>query len=172
MSVTSVHHPIDSPLIQNNLFSLNIQHNKHTTLILMTLFTPIVNTAEIPQTLQLLETLLPSVLKTRCFNDKDLPFDQEVTQTEIGHLFEHILLEYLCIYKLQSGCNCAKFKGFTDWNWQLNPWGTFSITINCGYRDLRIFAQALDKSIALTQLILSHNLYPTFQTSRRNLVSQ
>lgn len=171
MSVTSVRHPIDSPIIKTNLFSLNIQHNKHTTLILMSLFTPVVNTVDIPETLQILQTLFPTVLKTRCFNDKNLPFDKEVVQTEIGHLFEHILLEYLCIYKIQSGCDCAKFKGFTDWNWKLNPWGTFSITINCGYRDLKIFSKALEKSIELTQFILSQNFYSSRMDRRRSLNS-
>src|SRR5258706_436221 len=96
------------------LFSLFVQKKKHTTRILMKLNTPIVNTRELPETYQLLETDLPSILRSQCFNELHLPFASEVKSTEIGHLFEHILLEYLCISKLEQGIsNRASYSGNT-----------------------------------------------------------
>src|ERR1700761_2246371 len=79
-----------------NLFSLAITQKQTRTQITMDLLYNQINTKEIPFITDLLQKNLPSVLQTTCYNDLDLPFHVEVKNTEIGHLFEHILLEYLC----------------------------------------------------------------------------
>ncbi len=135
-------------------YSLHVLQSKDTTVITMQLFTKIVNTQAIPLTLSILKKSLPSILQSQCFNDKKLPFSEELQETEVGHLFEHILLEYLCISKLSHGYKRASYSGVTNWNWRKDPWGTFHITIYTGIKDVTILPKALGKSIDLTNSIL------------------
>lgn len=116
-----------------------------------------INTADIPYTFDVLQSFLPSVLTTECFNDQGLPFSQEVKKTEIGHLFEHILLEYMCQFKINKGYKSAVYAGRTKWNWERDPKGVFHIRINCTLKDSDIFPLALGKSITLLKIILHHN---------------
>lgn len=149
-------HPFttSSTLYTFDLFTLGIKQNTYYTKITMRLFTSIVNTKDIPYTLPTLKKILPSILRAECFNDKKLPFFKEVRKTEIGHLFEHILLEYLCISKISLGIQSACFEGHTHWNWEVEPKGTFHIYINTGYKDGEIFFGALKKSVELLSIIL------------------
>jgi hypothetical protein len=141
--------------LRNSLFSLEIVQKTHETTLLMHVYTPILNTHAIPQTYSLLQKNLPQVLSSRCFNEDGLPFHVEVQHTEIGHLFEHILLEYLCQQKLSTGCKQAVFSGVTDWNWKKDTRGIFHITVNVGSSEAEIFFAALEKSVALLNLIIS-----------------
>jgi hypothetical protein len=144
-----------STSIQNtDHYSLNLQQRKTRIRITMKLFGNVVNTKTIPHTVKILKKALPSVLHTQCFNDEGLPFVKEVKKTEIGHLFEHILLEYLCLLKLASGRKIATFKGNTNWNWERDTWGTFHITINAGEKDAHLMPQAMDASIKLLNSII------------------
>jgi len=139
----------------HNLFALKITYTKSATKINMALQIPIVNTKDITDTASILQMYLPSVLYSTCFNDDKLPFAVEVQATEIGHLFEHILLEYLCYFKLLTGEKSAEYSGVTKWNWEKDPWGVFNITINAGLDEFEIFAQAMQQTILLTQYILN-----------------
>ncbi len=140
----------------DNLFSLVIDHHLPSTKIDMKVFTSTVNTREIPWTYAFLKQSLPSILHSTCYNDEKIPFSVEVTRTELGHLFEHILLEYLCREKLRKGCEEAVFSGRTNWNWEREPFGLFHIIIDMGADDHDIFPQALQKTILLTkQLVLA-----------------
>lgn len=135
-------------------FSLNIQHKSRSARIKMMMLKDPINTSEIPHTYYILKKLLPNVLTTECFNDQNLPFSQEVKNTEIGHLFEHILLEYMCQLKITRGCRSAVFEGRTRWNWERDPRGLFHISVNCSIRDHVILKDALNMSIALMRIIL------------------
>src|SRR3989344_4488342 len=84
-------------------FDLAIRHRRVQTMITMELSIPSVTTKDFPQTFAILQKRLPSVLQSQCFNEENIPFLLEVKTTEIGHLFEHILLEYLCELKLRQG---------------------------------------------------------------------
>src|SRR5688572_29431065 len=88
---------------KNNFFSLDVNQNRLNTKIVMRLFVSTFSTKNIPQTYLLLEKHLPSILRSKCFNQNNYPFKIEVLDTEIGHLFEHILLEYLCEQKRLEG---------------------------------------------------------------------
>lgn len=140
-----------------NYFSLFIEQNISSTKIKMFLLKDPINTSDIPHTFETLQYFLPNVLTTECFNDQNLPFYQEVKKTEIGHLFEHILLEYLCQLKITKGFKSAVFYGRTKWNWDHDPRGLFHININCSLKDADILPLALDKSIKLTKIILQNN---------------
>ena len=137
-----------------DLFSLKVTYNQQATKIIMALFVPTVNTKEIPHTLETLTRYLPSVLHSTCFNDEKLPFAIEVRSTEIGHLFEHVLLEYLCYFKLLTGHSSAEYSGVTNWNWKKDPWGLFRITIDAGVEDEEIFTKAIEQSIMLLKILL------------------
>lgn len=155
MALTTAN-PAHNPLTYavDDLFSLMVEHHTQTTRITMKLFTPTVNTRDIPWTYPFLKKHLPGILSAKCFNEENLPFSIEVRKTEIGHLFEHMLLEYLCQEKLLKGHNRAMFSGNTKWNWKRDPWGMFHIYINLHASDTDIFPAALKKSIALLTMII------------------
>lgn len=138
-----------------NTFSLDILHKSRSARIKMMMLRDPINTADIPHTYQILKKLLPNVLTTECFNEQNLPFRQEVKNTEIGHLFEHILLEYMCQLKITRGYSSAVFAGRTRWNWERDPRGLFHISVNCPLRDHLILKDALHMSIALMRIILN-----------------
>lgn len=111
-------------------------------------------TDDLPDTFSILETNLPSVLETKCFNDWDLPFVEEVKATSMGHLFEHIALDYLCVDKVNSGSNGARFSGHTRWNWEKYPEGSFLVCLEIKPEDQQFLLTALPKTIHLTETIL------------------
>ncbi|MGH7204078.1 MAG: cyanophycin synthetase family protein [Candidatus Levyibacteriota bacterium] len=154
--------PTQQNYFVENLFTLAIIQKQTSTRITMDLHYNQLNTEEIPTIVSLLEENLPSVLSTICYNDKNLPFNEEVQNTELGHLFEHILLEYLCQHKLAKGARRATYAGRTKWNWTRDPLGRFHIHFNCGKKDADILPLALEKTVALMKVILSYNQQPLF----------
>ncbi|GEM_PF-1137264 len=153
-----------------NLFSLAITQKESSTKIVMQ-STNLINTAEIPFIVDLLREYLPNVLLTQCFNEGNLPFTLEVRNTEIGHLFEHILLEYLCQLKIAKGFSEAEFSGRTRWNWIKDPRGKFHIRLNCGIEDADILPAAIEKTIELMKLLLQNN-QPMLFSRRRFFTSR
>lgn len=136
------------------LFTLKIRQTRKVTAIDMQLGVSFVNTCDIPETLEFLEQNYPSVLKTQCFNEQNLPFAIEVNATEIGHLFEHILIDKLCSLKIKNGAKQASFNGTTSWNWQENPRGFFQIWIDIGRDDLELLIEGLRYTIDLTTRLM------------------
>lgn len=150
-------HPYCNSYTVENSFSLFIEQNINSARIKMFLLKDPINTADIPSTYDILQNFLPSVLTTECFNDQNLPFSLEVKRTEIGHLFEHVLLEYMCHLKIGKGYKSAAYSGRTRWNWEKDPRGVFHIHINCTLKDADILPIAMDKTIALMKMILLCN---------------
>lgn len=147
------------PSIINDFFSLSIRQKSSEMYLCMKLFTPAVNTASIPQTYDILLEILPGIYTANCFNDANLPFASEVKRTEIGHLFEHILLEYIYQIKSVRGEKNTMVKGETSWNWKRDPRGMFHIIINIGIQDAPLFPLALRQSIRILQIILLSNKF-------------
>lgn len=114
-----------------------------------------VNTREIPKTYSTLKKLLPSIFLSECFNDEKLPFKKEVEETEIGHLFEHILLEELCRVKASKGFKKVVFSGVTKWNWIEDEFGTFHIEVDAGFNDFDILEEAVESSLVVFNQILA-----------------
>jgi hypothetical protein len=112
------------------------------------------NTRLLPATFPVLTENLPSIFNCQCFNDANKNFVDESKSTEIGHLFEHIMLEYLCMGKLENGHTDAVYEGTTNWNWEKDPIGTFYIKIKVGFEDLLIIRSAFDKTVCLLNKIL------------------
>jgi hypothetical protein len=141
-------------LLTHNNYKLAIKYKLTQANITMSLNTNFYHTDHLPNTYSILKNTLPSVLKTQCFNDSDLPFDSEVKNTEIGHLFEHILLEYLCQAKVGNGYKKATFRGVTNWNWKKDEKGTFHIKVAIQPNDLIFLDYAINKTIELVNRIL------------------
>lgn len=153
----SVSQPDVQKYFVENLFSLAIIQKRTRTKIIMDVLYNQINTREIPFITELLSEHLPSVLTTACYNEQDLPFSEEVQNTEIGHLFEHILLEYLCQYRISKGAKRATYAGRTKWNWTREPFGRFHIHLTCGKKDADILPIALEQTVSLMKIILGYN---------------
>jgi len=145
---------INPHLLTHKEYRLAIKNSQSGTLITMFLQTPFFHTKHLPKTHKILSSDLPQVLRTQCFNELDLPFNVEVKNTEIGHLFEHILLEFLCQIKIKNGFSKASFRGVTKWNWKKDAKGTFHIKIETQPEDLIFFESALSKSMTILNKIL------------------
>lgn len=141
-------------VLKDKYYHLSIRPQKTSTSIQMQMITPITTTHYLPHTFGLLSTFLPSIHTSRCFNDKRLPFSQEVKNTEIGHLFEHILLEYIYELKVFYKQADSIISGETSWNWHIDPHGLFHINVSLGATDKKIFFAALTKSITLLNKII------------------
>ncbi|HEX8923115.1 MAG TPA: hypothetical protein VF810_02585 [Patescibacteria group bacterium] len=152
-------------MTNSQYFNLDIEMDKYHTLIDMEMLVNILQTGKLPFTLDLLKTHLPGVLKTKCFNENNLCFEEEVKNTEIAHLFEHILLENLYQIKIREGFRNVMYRGDTSWNWKKDKRGIFHIYLSCSQADKNYFEEALNKTISLINLILdSYFYYPEFQS--------
>lgn len=143
-------------LYQSDNFILTAVHTDHETQLTMELLCDIVNTRDIPDTSHFLENHMPGVLNTQCFNEHNYSFKEEVKQTEIGHLFEHLVLDELCRLKVKSGAQRASFSGLTSWNWEQDPRGVFHITIDIGHNEGTIFKEAIQKCVQVIESLLSY----------------
>lgn len=160
------------PHYKSDFFSLSIKQGNKTTHIGMHLHVPFVNTSYLPHTKQFLIENYPSVLRTKCFNDKNLPFETEVNETEIGHLFEHILIDELCALKIKSGAKSAIFNGQTSWNWEIDPRGFFKIWVDIGKKEFELLIQGLKKAILLIEQLMASIMLPTLQPQAAKLYGQ
>lgn len=167
MSILSAH--VIPASFSSEFFNLAISRTTNNTNITLQLLTSTVNTRDLPMTKTILKKNLPSILRSECFNDNHYPFSVEVRCTEIGHLFEHVLLEYLCIEKIQHGCESATYSGMTSWNWREEPRGLFHITIDIGLEDALVFTNAITKTTNLLNLILQTNQNYTVSSSQNSI---
>jgi len=156
------------------IFNLKIRQTSKVTVIDMQLSIASVNTCDLPNTFDFLSEYYPSVLRTKCFNEQNLPFAIEVKATEIGHLFEHILIDNLCSLKIKSGAKKASFSGTTSWNWKENPRGFFQIWIDIGKSDLELLIAGLKETIYLTHKLIepqTNTLRATIQSPAENILA-
>lgn len=144
-------------LLQDELFFLSYTPQYLDTKIFIKFNTGQLNTRNIPQTLEFLKAYLPSIFFSKCYNPENFTFAREVLQTEIGHLFEHILLEYLSNESINIYKNRLIFSGVTTWDWKKDEKGVFRINITAGENDNGIFLNALEKSVVLLKKILTSN---------------
>ena len=104
-------------------------------------------TGEAPRMPRILFRMFPYLAAQRCYNDLSLSFRREAENTEIPHLFEHLLLEIQ--KQVRRGIvNPSPISGETEWNWTVDPRGRFHVTV--GY-DNEIDALA---SIRLAERIM------------------
>ena len=153
-------------------FSLEVNSGGKKTDVVMHLTCKHVTTETLPRTYKVLKQVLPSIFKTTCFNDNEFSFATEVKNTEIGHLFEHIIITYLCEISIElENCNVI-FNGETSWNWNKEPLGTYHITFNVGKKDTLLFLEALTLSISLIEFILQQETIQSPATPKMPLFAQ
>lgn len=143
---------------KSNLYQLTIKQNKNFAYILMELLTNTVSTQGMSSIVTILKKELPTIFESKCFNDKNLPFLKEVERTEIGHLFEHIVLENLCEIKASRGFKDVIYSGNTSWNWEIDKKGIFHIKINVKDNENSILMLALQKSTNLLNTIINNHI--------------
>ena len=84
------------------------------------------HTSQVPHLPRMLFRLFPRLAHHKCDNDLGLSFRQECRQTEIPHLFEHLIME------LQAQAQYADvliLRGETEWNWRVDPRGRFHVYV-------------------------------------------
>lgn len=139
-------------------FSLHLSLSETDLFITMQLHDQPISTRDLFDTNKILEEKLPSIFLNQCFNEKNLSFYEEAKNTEIGHLFEHILLEKLVLKKSALRKNSKPINGKTSWNWVKDPVGKFYIRLKPVHLDKREVLYSVEKAIELTNYIISsHN---------------
>ncbi len=138
-----------------NYFSQNFEASAHQyedrVLLTQKVFSE-VSTKNLPNTTALLTKDLPAIFNNVCHNAQNLPFRKEVRSTQVGHLFEHILLENLKNLAVKQNGH-GYFKGETTWDWDKEAYGKFNIIIYSNRANLPQFSQAFDKATALLEKI-------------------
>lgn len=140
---------------KSNSFSLNIKLSQSDLRIVMLLYSLPLSTKNLTRTNHILKSELPTIYSNRCYNQDNLSFFEEVKNTEIAHLFEHILMEKIFQSLNPSSSSDDSIAGKTSWNWEKEPIGKFHIQlqpINLARKDL---FDCLSQSIQLTDKILS-----------------
>ncbi|HSX39370.1 MAG TPA: hypothetical protein VLI92_02160 [Candidatus Saccharimonadales bacterium] len=147
---------LNTQLSTNSTIVLNeIKYlNRSTSIVLKS---TINSTKLFPQIDILLQQEFPQVLKTQCFNHKNLPFCEEVHETEIGHLLEHIIIAHLFESKRLQGLTNIIFDGETSWNWLEDEEGTFYITIKGNTDYLDVLSDSILKSVKILLKVISSN---------------
>ena len=80
--------------------------------------------------------LFPHLSHHRCHNGNGYSFKREAMSTEIPHLLEHLIIE------LQARAQHHEvLKGETQWNWRVDPRGTFHVHVE--YRNEQLVLAAI-----------------------------
>lgn len=142
-------------LYTSHNFELFLQPTKTITRLQMQVPADLITTKTFPNTLAVLQQEAPSVLETKCFNSLNLPFCEEVKNTETAHLFEHLLIDFMALEKIKAGWEEATFSAVTKWNWRKNPVGLFTIAVQSHRSDQEYFNRALLKTITVMEKIFA-----------------
>lgn len=146
-----------SKIINSPYFDLSLTIDSKSAEMVMSLKTSFQTTKSLPHTYETLNTYLPGVLCTKCFNADNLPFEEKVKDTNIAHLFEHILLEYLIDERKKDNCDeKVTYRGVTTWDWRegKDPVGTYRITVSVSQEETMVLHNALRKAIELVERLL------------------
>lgn len=146
--------------MSSNFFEYQYNHSTASTFIKIRFNLPFFTTVNIPQTFTFLQQQFPGVLTTQCFNGAGLPFIQEVNATELGHLFEHILIRKIYDLKKIAGEDNFIVEARTDWDWKKEDRGVFNIFVKWGHQNFVLFDQALEETSILFENLLYHRLSP------------
>ncbi len=129
-------------------FSLTVARRKKSVVLSMQVHNGQHNTDCFCDVVAFLRKQAPDVLETTCYNPDNLPFCKEVEKTELGHLFEHVLITFLCDEAIKNGAIVAEYEAVTDWNWLKNPVGSFEIEIKAELDDA-LLLPALERTTNL-----------------------
>lgn len=144
----------------NEFFSFYAVTNSTRTTIAFNVSNGGVRTGFYPETMDIVKKFIPGVLKTKCFNERHNSFDVEVVNTEIAHLFEHIVIQSICEIRKSKGLVYCKYHGETEWDWSLYNFGNFKIVINACLEDTEELEGALMKASSIVKSIMASSFVP------------
>jgi hypothetical protein len=99
-------------------------------------------TDHVPHLPRSLFELFPHLAEHKCHNEHGYSFRRESMSTEIPHLLEHLIIE------LQSQAQKHfSLKGETQWNWRVDPRGTFHVHVEYENEQLVLAAIRLAERI-------------------------
>lgn len=130
-------------------FNIKTKKIKDGVLLTQTIDNPIYKTSGIPETVNFLDIHMATIFNNQCFNDQKLSFREEVRDTEIPHLFEHMLIENMKMLAIKK-FGKASMHGETYWDFD-KPQGEYNIKIKSSQFDNEIFSQSLVSSINLLE---------------------
>lgn len=90
--------------------------------------------------------MLPSLREHFCINRRGLTFEEELKETEMGHVFEHVVLAVLALRGVAT-------RGQTTWNWQRDPIGMFQVTVGTGKKLL------VKEAVLIAQAIITNAIH-------------
>lgn len=135
------------------LFDINVFVRSDHTYIFTKFFTDSLTTFHYPETHAVLKEQLPQVLETVCHNELNLPFCEEVKNTELAHLFEHIVIQLLA--NARESMNSYKdYSGETCWNWNEDELGVFHVHLSSNIEDMDIIEDVCRVSVGILNDIL------------------
>lgn len=91
--------------------------------------------------------LLPRLAEHRCSTAEGRPFVDELADTEVGHLFEHVTLELMAL----AG-SPRDLTGETSWDWRDGERGAFTVTL--GFDDDLVCLGAAREALAFMRYLL------------------
>ncbi len=163
---STVLHLMTTIATRHQPFTLSVRTGKKETKLILKMQGDIVRTGNIPSTAAFLQRNFPEVLCTTCFNEAHISFRKEVRDTEIGHLFEHIVLAALCKEETHTTYN-----GWTEWDWKKEARGTFHISLSVGKDKQEKLKSALRFATNLTSRLLATQTDGwSFQPSEARLI--
>ncbi|GAB4452677.1 MAG: hypothetical protein OHK0029_04040 [Armatimonadaceae bacterium] len=84
-------------------------------------------TSQVPHLPRLLFRLLPRLGSHTCHNDYGHSFRRECRETEIPHVFEHLIIELQLLAQQNPE---DRLSGETEWNWQIDPRGFYHVSVD------------------------------------------
>ena len=100
-------------------------------------------TGDAPHLPRTLLQLFPDLTMDQCENDYGLSFEEECEDTEIPHLFEHLVMEV----QGQIATPRKALTGETYWDWTVDPRGCFHVEVDYENEFLAIGAVRLAEKL-------------------------
>jgi len=107
---------------------------------------------------------LPGLASHRCLNDDGRPFAEELADTEVPHLFEHVVLELMAV----AG-SPRSLKGETAWDFRRDGRGVFRVSLE--YDDDLVCLGAVKCASALVGYMLHGGQAPDVRAETEHLAS-
>jgi hypothetical protein len=119
-------------------------------------------TCEVPGLSETVVRALPGLRAHRCDNDAGLTFVDELRDTELAHLVEHVALEVMAM----AGSSPAS-RGDTSWDFAADGRGVFRVRI--AYNDKAVARGALAFACDLVNALVGGAAVPDAEAEARRL---
>ncbi len=106
--------------------------------------------------------VLPGLAGHRCFNDAGKSFAEEIADTEVPHLFEHVVLELMA----EAG-SPRSLKGETAWDFKRDGRGVFRVSLE--YDDDLVCLGAIKSAGNIVRYVLEGGEQPDVRAEADNL---